>query len=100
MLAWSDKKSDEMPSSKMFMRLFRYILGVNQNNEEIEMTRPVTSKVIPSKKTQIIDEEMCFWLGTPYQSKNAPNPIDKKVYIKERPEMVVYVKQFDGYALR
>ena len=79
---------------------YRYIVGVNQDAIEIEMTRPVPIKVTPMKTSPKIDYEMCFWLGTPYQSKNAPNPIDKKVYIKERPEMVVYVKEFDGFALR
>ena len=31
-------------------------------------------------------------------SKEAPKPIDRKVTIKERPAMVVYVRQFKGFA--
>jgi len=67
--------------------------------EEIEMTRPVTTKVVESDEKTTVDMDMCFWLGTPYQSKEAPTPIDKKIYIQERPEMVVFVKEFGGFAM-
>jgi len=33
---WKDR-----PSSKMFMKMFRYISGVNKEREEVEMTVPV-----------------------------------------------------------
>merc|ERR1712100_602608 len=84
------------PSSKMFMKLFRYILGVNQEAVEIEMTRPVPTSVIPVENN-LVDQEMCFWLGTPYESKEAPLAIDKKVTIEEKPELTFYVSQFNGY---
>ena len=48
--------------------MFRYILGVNQEAVEIEMTRPVPTSVIPAENN-LVDQEMCFWLGTPYESK-------------------------------
>ena len=41
--SWKDK-----PDSKMFMKLFRYIAGVNKKSQEIEMTVPVWSKMQPS----------------------------------------------------
>ena len=52
---------------------------MNQDAAEIKMTRPVTTQVVPQKRTRTIDEEMCFWLGTPYESRNPPKPIGKQV---------------------
>lgn len=97
MQAMTGKDWKDSTTSEMFMRLFRYIVGVNQDAIEIEMTRPVPIKVTPVKTSPKIDYEMCFWLGTPYESQEAPQPIDKKVTIVEKPPMVVYVRQFNGY---
>ena len=52
---------------------------MNQDAAEIKMTRPVTTQVVPQKRTRTIDEEMCFWLGTPYESRNPPKPIGKGI---------------------
>jgi len=98
------------PSSTMFKKLFRYILGVNTESKEIAMTRPVLSSVV-TKENNLMDLEMCFWLGTPYETKfesaglgkimynlqQAPEPIDKTVTIEERPSMVFYASQFNGH---
>merc|ERR1712176_425603 len=40
----SRKSWKKEPSSKMFMKLFRYISGINSEQEEIEMTVPVLTK--------------------------------------------------------
>ena len=40
--SWKDR-----PQSKMFMKLFRYIAGVNKESQEIEMTVPVWSWMWP-----------------------------------------------------
>ena len=42
--SWKDR-----PQSKMFMKLFRYIAGVNKESQEIEMTVPVWSKMVVSQ---------------------------------------------------
>ena len=48
--------------------LSRYILGVNQDATEIEMTRPVLTSVLATENN-LVDQEMCFWLGTPWENK-------------------------------
>ena len=52
----------------ILLSIARYILGVNQQAIEIEMTRPVPTSIIPGENN-LVDQEMCFWLGTLYQSK-------------------------------
>jgi hypothetical protein len=47
--AWKDR-----PSSKMFMKLFRYISGVNKEREEVEMTVPVLNTKTPLEVSQNI----------------------------------------------
>merc|ERR1712002_1124717 len=65
----TNKKSwKKKPENQMFMKLFRYISGVNKERQEIEMTVPVLSKM------------------TPMEGENK--------------EMVVFVKQFGGYAMK
>jgi len=92
------KKSS--PSSKMFKKLFRYIIGVNSEQENIEMTRPVTTirKSIKGRVDMEL-ETMCFWTGTPWENKKLPDPIDDSVFIQNRPEITVFVRRFGGWAL-
>ena len=59
---------------------YRYIVGVNQDAIEIEMTRPVPIKVTPMKTSPKIDYEMCFWLGTPYESQEVKKITRKNAY--------------------
>merc|ERR1711990_836070 len=48
----TNKKSwKNRPQSKMFMKLFRYIAGVNKESQEIEMTVPVWRKMGRLPKT-------------------------------------------------
>merc|ERR1712034_75325 len=80
----TNKKSwKKKPENQMFMKLFRYISGVNKERQEIEMTVPVLSKMTP------MDGKM-----------NKPQPEDPAVKIEENKEMVVFVKQFGGYAMQ
>merc|ERR1711887_136674 len=44
----TNKKSwKKKPENKMFMKLFRYIAGVNKERQEIDMTVPVLSRMVP-----------------------------------------------------
>jgi len=86
-------------TSKMFKRLFQYIVGVNSKSASIEMTAPVTNKVLDNEEGSR-STEMCFWLGEEYNAKNpAPEPIQDDVYIQKRPPTIYFVKRFSGWAL-
>merc|ERR1712106_909544 len=94
----TNKKSwKKKPENQMFMKLFRYISGVNKERQEIEMTVPVLSKMTPMDGQ--MKKNMCFYL-TKEAQKNPPQPEDPDVKIEENKEMVVFVKQFGGYAMR
>jgi len=84
------------PSNGMFMKLFRYISGVNQKREEIDMTVPVLSKMTIEDGT--ITNSMCFYLGKKHQA-NPPKPEDADVKIVEMKAMTVFVHMFGGYAM-
>jgi len=94
-----NKKSwKSRPSSKMFMKLFRYISGVNEQTEEIEMTVPVLTRMT-LQEDNMINKQMCFYLNKKHQA-NPPTPVDEDVKIEENKEMTVFVHTFGGYAMR
>ena len=81
------------PSSKMFKKLFRYIIGVNSQHVEIKMTRPVTTIRKPLKGSPNMEVQvMCFWTGTPWTTKELPQPIDTSLFIQNRPGVDVFVR--------
>merc|ERR1712210_329424 len=78
--------------SHMFMELFKYISGVNQNQEEMEMTSPVetTHEIVKEDPEGNYEDEQM----------TAPAPLDNnKVYLKTRPAMYVFVRRFGGFPL-
>jgi hypothetical protein len=83
---------EKTPCNKMYMMLFKYMIGLNEGNKEIELTRPVTNKMMPQRRGGSMDEEMCFWLGSELDKKTPPRAIDRKVTIQERDEMTVFVR--------
>merc|ERR1712142_1133707 len=90
--SWKNK-----PPSKMFMKLFKYIGGVNNRAEEIEMTSPVLSKM-RMMENNMINKQMCFYLGEKHQD-NPPNPVDKEITIEKKEGMTVLVHTFGGFAM-
>jgi len=94
----SKKNWKNKPSSKMFMKLFRYISGVNKERKEIPMTVPVLSKKTNHKDGQITND-MCFYID-PENQKNPPQPEDSEVRIVQNKKMRVFVHQFGGYAMQ
>jgi len=109
----------KLPSSQMFKELFKYISGVNERAEEINMTRPVTTLHHVERKDYLGNveiQEMCFYLPEKYQPEHKheeeagpsprhaelepPKPLNhSKVFIHTRPELEVYVRAFGGYAM-
>jgi len=98
----SSNRWRKSPQSLMFMQLFKYISGVNKDQKEIEMTRPVSTHhhVKDSDVTGDLEEqEMCFYIPAEHQAY-PPEPLDTSpVYIRTRPGMRVYAIRFGGHAL-
>merc|ERR1711962_1070863 len=59
---YSSSKRDRKnkPQYKMFMKLFRYISGVNKEQEEVAMTAPVLTSLKLLTNNQVT-KEMCFY---------------------------------------
>jgi len=111
------RRYQKTPQSQQFMELFRYISGVNQKQEEIEMTRPVVVFHNITRETSLGNYEnqtMCFYLPQKYQEHHEgqdhqqtkpsppatpPAPMNDRVFILTRPRMEVFVRRFGGFAL-
>merc|ERR1711994_1059802 len=89
---WKNK-----PENKMFMKLFRYISGVNKEQEEVDMTVPVLSRM-KMLDDGMVNKQMCFYLNKKHQA-NPPTPTDPAVKIEQNKEFTVYVHRFGGYAM-
>jgi DNA gyrase inhibitor GyrI len=75
---YSDRLAIETEISNQgssFRKLFKYISGDNENNEEIKMTTPVTQ--IKKKVTMT----MQFYLPSRFDKDNTPNPSNSDVKI-------------------
>eukprot|EP00615_Pteridomonas_danica_P007211 CAMPEP_0114352778 /NCGR_PEP_ID=MMETSP0101-20121206/18181_1 /TAXON_ID=38822 ORGANISM="Pteridomonas danica, Strain PT" /NCGR_SAMPLE_ID=MMETSP0101 /ASSEMBLY_ACC=CAM_ASM_000211 /LENGTH=208 /DNA_ID=CAMNT_0001493309 /DNA_START=34 /DNA_END=657 /DNA_ORIENTATION=- len=82
-----------------FDRLFDYISGANDESIAIDMTSPVTSRVIPGagpncNSTFIVS----FFVPFEYQDNGPPEPTSSLVYIESREALNVAVSEFSGYA--
>jgi hypothetical protein len=86
------------PENKMFMKLFRYISGVNKEQEEVAMTVPVLSRM-RLLADNMVNKQMCFYLEKKHQAK-PPTPVDPEVKIEQNKEFTVYVHTFGGYAMK
>ena len=78
----------------MILVFSRYISGVNEQSEEIEMTVPVLTR-IKLLQNNMIYKKMCFYLERKHQ-ENPPNPIDKDIFIETNTKMTAYVHTFGG----
>ena len=91
-----------------FRRLFRYISGDNERQDEIEMTAPVRSdgeggeSVAMTAPVRSDTEEggtrMAFYLPAEYGPESAPVPTDSTVRLVVEPPKTVAVIQFSWYA--
>merc|ERR1712212_1065677 len=86
------------PQRQMFFKLFRYISGVNKEQDEVAMTAPVLTSMKLLDGNQIT-KEMCFYIEKKHQA-NPPTPVDPDVKIETNKEFTVYVHTFGGYAMK
>jgi len=83
---WVCTNSEMTDDNEMFMTLFQYIDGANSENENIDMTTPVSTKW----QEDGFHEE-CFYLNQEHQA-NPPKPNSPNVYIVVRPAMTVFTR--------
>jgi len=114
------RRYNKIPRSQQFYELFNYIQGDNQEQEKIEMTRPVLTFHNVTKETTLGNYEeqtMCFYLPQKYQEHNhhkdmkkikpvslhvpisPPSPNNGRVFLYTRPPMEVFVRTFGGFVL-
>lgn len=81
-----------------FWRLFKYISGNNEQQQKVEMTAPVTVRVIPSQGPFCEDDfQISFYVPAAFQAA-PPTPSQEEVFIEERPAFSAYVAAFGGWA--
>ena len=78
--------TESKDDSGMFQKLYQYISGSNSENENIDMTTPVSTKW---HKGELHEE--CFYLNNEHQA-NPPKPTSPDVYIVTRPAMTIYTR--------
>ncbi|CAK8694661.1 unnamed protein product [Clavelina lepadiformis] len=89
--------SQRRAQSLGFQRLFAYISKSNSRGAEIAMTTPVRSEI--HWNCNLIEYTVSFYIPAEFQ-QDPPKPSDPTVYIEERPDFVVYARQFEGFAFR
>merc|ERR1711936_787196 len=92
---YQSKKKDRKnrPQTKMFMKLFRYISGVNKEQDEVAMTAPVLTSMKLLEGNQIT-KEMCFYIEKKHQA-NPPTPVDPDVKIENNKEARKFAEVLD-----
>merc|ERR1712002_126018 len=78
---------DDDGEDGMFWKLFRYIQGNNNRNQNIDMTIPVTREYTVNGPRKTYD--MCFFLGDEHQD-NPATPNDAQVVVRDRPLINIY----------
>ena len=80
----SSKKNKKKPENEIFMKLFKYISGVNKKGQEIEMTSPVISTMKREKVMfQPLSQKFCNTIcTTPHHSRAISAKTNKFVQIR------------------
>lgn len=87
--------TDTSPSRSMFLELFRYFSGDNEEKKQIELTVPVNTYVERRENDQVF-YETCLVLPKTAQ-ENSPRPKNPAVYLQQKPKMMVYTRKTPGY---
>jgi len=91
-LKWVCASSKNEGDSSMFLHLFEYISGQNEQKEKIPMTAPVLKQYNASNSL----ESMCFYLPKANQL-NPPQPSGIYVYLHEQSEVTLATIRFGGF---
>lgn len=78
-------------SSEGFRKVARFIFGGNHENQKIAMTSPVLMDMKDSV-------EMSFIMPKGVTPENAPSPLNGDIKLEHRPEQIVAVLRFGGWA--
>lgn len=93
-----DSKNYDTSVATSFWRLFKYISGNNEEGVKVEMTAPVTVKVLAGQGPACEDKfTVSFFVPFEHQA-SPPTPSDETVFIESRPALDVYVASFGGWA--
>jgi len=79
----------------VFLGLFAYINGENDKGINMGMSTPVSIYYDNRGSSQLF--EACFYVH-PSQQNNPPEPTNNNVFIRTRPSMTVYTREFGGFA--
>lgn len=79
-------------SGSSFRRLAGFIFGGNDRKESIAMTAPVQENLTGD------DQQMAFFMPTPYSLGTLPQPNEADVQLREVPSRLVAVLAFSGWA--
>jgi len=88
----SAEDGDRDRRAGLFMRLYRYITGSNDERQSMEMTAPVSMVWRP----QTAKYTMCFYVNEAHQA-TTPQPSEEGVYLEERPEFTAIVSREGGF---
>uniref|UniRef100_A0A4W6D927 Heme binding protein 2 n=1 Tax=Lates calcarifer TaxID=8187 RepID=A0A4W6D927_LATCA len=81
-----------------FRRLFKYIQGENKGKVKVEMTAPVTGRVVPGDGPACESQfTVSFYIPEENQD-NPPEPTDPDVFLEHRKEFTVYVRTYGGFS--
>jgi len=92
-------RQDGDPIKDTFSELFKFIVGVNTEGEEIDMTAPVVMEFRETGNEDEVAMSMCFWLGSEHQT-DPPQPLNDKIYIyQDEGSYLLWVRKFSGWAI-
>ncbi|XP_013867004.1 heme-binding protein 2 [Austrofundulus limnaeus] len=81
-----------------FRRLFNYIQGNNQKKAKVEMTAPVTCRVVPGAGPACESQfTVSFYIPDELQAE-PPEPSEPEVFVENRKEFTAYVRTYGGFA--
>jgi len=79
----------------VFLRLFAYLGGENDQGLRLDMPVPVSIEYHQNETETVFTA--CFFIQEEHQAQ-APVPTNPMVQLKQRPEMTVFTRKFGGFA--